>query len=98
MKGEAQINPAEMALVLGTRAALGVGLGFLLGNCLTEEQRRVAGWTLLLGGGFVAATLGWEIFGHPRPITFRFGQEQGQGGPRSDSQQRLPRQDAMAVS
>jgi hypothetical protein len=98
MKGEAQIDPAEMALVIGTRAALGVGLGFLLGNCLTEEQRRVAGWTLLLGGGFVAATLGWEIFGHPRPLTIRFGKEQGQRGQRPDAQERPARPNAVGVS
>jgi hypothetical protein len=97
MKGEAQINPAEMALVLGTRAALGVGLGFLIGNCLTEEQRRAAGWTLLLGGGFVAATLGWEIFGHPRPITFRFGQEQGERDLQAEAEERLGR-NAVGVS
>jgi hypothetical protein len=100
MKAEAQISPPEMALVIGTRAALGVGLGFLLGNCFSEEQRRVAGWTLLLSGAFVATTLGWELFGHPRSITFRIGKNDSQHGQHelgSGSQDRLSRLDAVRV-
>jgi hypothetical protein len=36
----------EIAIIAGTRAALGAGLGLLLGDCLSKEQRRAVGWTL----------------------------------------------------
>lgn len=37
----------EIALIAGTRAALGAGLGLLLGGRLKDSQRRAVGWTLL---------------------------------------------------
>jgi hypothetical protein len=36
----------EVAIIAGTRAALGAGLGLLLGDYLSREQRRAVGWTL----------------------------------------------------
>ena len=43
---ETRITLPELALVAGTRGALGAGLGLLLANRLSEEQRRVI---LLIG-------------------------------------------------
>jgi hypothetical protein len=43
----------EIGLIAGTRAALGAGLGLLLGEYMTREQRRAVGWTLL-GVGVVS--------------------------------------------
>jgi hypothetical protein len=40
----------EIALIAGTRAALGGGLGLLLADRLSAEQRRAVGWTLLTVG------------------------------------------------
>jgi hypothetical protein len=37
----------EVALIAGTRAALGAGVALLLGDRLTREQRQAVGWTLL---------------------------------------------------
>lgn len=37
----------EIALIAGTRAALGAGVGLLLADKLTEERRRGIGWALL---------------------------------------------------
>src|SRR5205814_328663 len=38
----------EIGLIAGTRAALGAGVALLLGDKLTPEQRRAAGWALFL--------------------------------------------------
>ena len=40
----------ELALVAGTRAAAGVGVGFLLADRLPGASRRAIGWTLVLVG------------------------------------------------
>ena len=36
----------EIALIGGTRVALGAGIGFLLSEKLDKDQRRSAGWEL----------------------------------------------------
>ncbi len=40
----------EIMLIGGTRAALGVRLGLLIADKLTEDERKGAGWTLLTIG------------------------------------------------
>ena len=40
----------EIMLIAGTRVALGVGLGFLLGEKLGRDIRKGAGWTLFAVG------------------------------------------------
>jgi len=40
----------EIALIGGTRAALGAGLGLLLADRLNNDQRRAIGWTLFAVG------------------------------------------------
>ena len=47
---EARIPLPELALIAGTRAALGFGLGLLLSGRWHESQRRAIGWTLLAVG------------------------------------------------
>ncbi len=37
-------------LIAGTRVALGAGIGLLLSDRLTEDQRKAAGWALLAVG------------------------------------------------
>ena len=37
-------------MIAGTRAALGAGVGLLLADHLSAEQRRAVGWTLLAVG------------------------------------------------
>jgi len=41
----------EIAIISGTRAALGAGVGMLLASRLNEDQRRAVGWTLIIVGG-----------------------------------------------
>jgi hypothetical protein len=88
MKGEAQMTGPEVARVLATRVALGVGLGRLLGNRLSRQERTAAGVTLLLTGAVLAGTIAFEIFGRPRAFTMRFGMEGVRGAP-SDTENLL---------
>ena len=97
MRGEVQITVPELALVAGTRAALGVGLGLLLAGCLSQEQRKAAGWSLLLVGVATTIPLAWEVFGRSRPLTLAFGKKEGDGhGPRPGPQ--TPRSELAAFA
>jgi hypothetical protein len=63
---EARITLPELALIAGTRAALGAGLGLLLADRLPEGQRRAIGWTLLLVGALSTVPLAFEVYGRRR--------------------------------
>jgi hypothetical protein len=63
---ETRLTLPELALIAGTRAAGGAGLGLLLSNRLSESQRRAIGWTLLLVGALSTVPLAWEVFGRSR--------------------------------
>ena len=56
----------ELALIAGTRAVLGVGLGLLLTDRLSPEQRKAVGWTMFAIGAVSTLPLGFEIFGGRR--------------------------------
>jgi len=49
------VSLPQLGLIAGTRGMLGAGLGLLLGELLTKEQRRAVGWTLV--GVGVATTI-----------------------------------------
>lgn len=66
---ETKLTLPELALIAGTRAALGVGLGLLLANRFSDEQRRAVGWTLLAVGAATTVPIAWRIFGQPRSLT-----------------------------
>ena len=53
----------EIALLAGTRAALGAGVGLLLGERLNRDQRQAVGWTLLVVGLLTTIPLALEVFG-----------------------------------
>ena len=61
------ITVPEVALVAGTRAALGLGLGFLLADRLSPESRKAAGWALVAFGALTTIPLAMEILGHHEP-------------------------------
>ncbi len=63
---ETHITLPELALVAGTRAALGAGVGLLLAGCLSDEQRRAVGWTLLAVGIATTVPLAFEVLGSTR--------------------------------
>jgi len=66
---EVQVTLPELALLVGTRAALGAGLGLLLADRLPESQRKAVGWTLLLVGAVTTVPLAFEVLGKVRAST-----------------------------
>lgn len=62
MKGDAmkktKLTLPELALIAGTRAALGGGLALLFGDRLDKKQRRAVGWALFLVGAVTTIPLG----------------------------------------
>ncbi|MGP0068619.1 MAG: hypothetical protein ACLQGP_34090 [Isosphaeraceae bacterium] len=66
---EVQLTVPELALLVGTRAAFGAGLGLLLAGCLPEGQRKGIGWTLLLVGAVTTVPLAFEVLGKVRAST-----------------------------
>jgi hypothetical protein len=85
---ETHVTLPELVLVAGTRAAIGAGLGLLLADRLTAEQRRAAGWTLLLFGAISTVPLAFEIFGKLSPSAVPALPEQTESEPWSDVSER----------
>jgi hypothetical protein len=50
-------------LVAVTRALLGAGIALLLADHLVRDQRKAAGWTLVLIGVLTSIPLGLEVLG-----------------------------------
>jgi hypothetical protein len=63
MAKQTSISVPELILVAGTRVILGCGIGFLLGNRLSYEQRKAMGWALFGAGALSTIPLALEIFG-----------------------------------
>jgi hypothetical protein len=63
---ETHISLPELALIAGTRAALGAGLGLLLAGRMSDEQRRAVGWTLFMVGAVSTIPLALEVLGGGR--------------------------------
>lgn len=63
---ETRLTLPELALVAGTRAALGAGLGLLLAERLPDERRRAVGWTLVGVGVLSTIPLAIEVLGRSR--------------------------------
>jgi hypothetical protein len=57
----------EIALLAGTRAALGAGIGLLLADKLNLEQRQAVGWTLCAVGLLTTIPLAAEVFAKRNP-------------------------------
>jgi hypothetical protein len=86
---EARITLPELGLVAGTRAAAGVGIGLLLADRLSPEQRKAVGWTLLAVGALTTIPLAMEILGHSRSSTQAKGQEEAASEPDADLSESL---------
>jgi hypothetical protein len=63
---DTQITLPELALIAGTRAALGAGIGLLLSTRLTEAQRKAVGWTLVAVGALTTIPLAAGVLGRSR--------------------------------
>ncbi len=55
------VTVPELAMIAGTRMALGAGIGLLLADRLSMEQRRAVGWTLLGVGAISTFPLAAEV-------------------------------------
>lgn len=60
---EVQVTLPELTLLVGTRAALGAGLGLLLADWLSISQRKSVGWTLVTVGVVTTFPLAFEMLG-----------------------------------
>jgi hypothetical protein len=56
----------ELALIAGTRAALGAGIALLCADRLAPEQRKAVGWTLFAVGALSTIPLAFEVLGGRR--------------------------------
>ncbi len=60
---ETHVKLPTIGLIAGTRVALGIGIGLLVADRLTPEQRKAAGWALLGFGALTTIPLVWEVLG-----------------------------------
>jgi len=60
---DARITLPELALIAGTRAVLGAGVGLLLADRLSRGPRRAVGWTLVAVGALSTIPLALEVLG-----------------------------------
>jgi hypothetical protein len=65
---ETHLTIPERALIAGTRAVAGAGLGLLLAGRLSDRERRAVGWACLLFGALSTVSLAWEVFGKSRTL------------------------------
>ena len=84
---ETRITVPELILVAGTRAALGAGLGLLLADRLSADQRRAIGWTLFAVGALSTVPLAIEVFGGHRLSASPEWRERTASGPRTEANQ-----------
>lgn len=61
-----QVTFPELALIAGTRAMLGAGIGLLLAGRMPDGERKAVGWTLLLTGAISTIPLALEVLGGER--------------------------------
>jgi hypothetical protein len=61
-----ELRLPELALLAGTRGALGAGIGLLLADKLGDEQRKNIGWTLVAVGVLTTIPLAAMVFGRRR--------------------------------
>jgi hypothetical protein len=62
---ERRVSLPELGMIGGTRALLGAGLGLLLADRLSDDQRRAVGWTLFLVGLLSTVPLALEVLAKP---------------------------------
>lgn len=60
---ERKLTTADLILLVGTRVALGVGIGLLLSPRLNRDQRKAAGLVLALIGGLSSIPLAMILLG-----------------------------------
>jgi hypothetical protein len=56
-----ELTLPEVGLIAGTRGMLGAGIALLLADRLSEDQRKVIGWTLFLMGVVSTIPLAMDV-------------------------------------
>jgi hypothetical protein len=59
---ETTLSAPELLLIAGTRVALGVGIGMLIANRMSNERRKGTGTALLLVGAITTIPLAMIVF------------------------------------
>jgi hypothetical protein len=62
---EKVLTMPEIMLIGGTRVALGIGLGLLIADKLSRDERKGAGWALLAVGVVSTVPLVMDVLGKP---------------------------------
>ena len=65
---ERSLTIPEIALIGGTRVALGAGIGLLLSDRLNDDQRNGAGWALLAIGALTTIPIVLNILNKPEAL------------------------------
>jgi hypothetical protein len=60
---ERTLTIPELILIAGTRVALGIGIGLLIADKLTDNERRAAGWALVAVGALTTVPLAMNVLG-----------------------------------
>ncbi len=74
---ETRITLPELGLLAATRGMLGAGIGMLLANRLSSQQRKAVGTTLLLVGIITTIPIALEVLNSSRLTTI--GEPDGHG-------------------
>jgi len=62
---ERPLSISEIALISGTRVALGAGIGLMISNRLNKNERKAAGWALFGVGVLTTIPIVLGILGKP---------------------------------
>ena len=60
------VSLPEIALIAGTRAAIGFGAGLLLADKFKRERRKALGWSLFLTGVASTIPIALHVFGEKK--------------------------------
>ena len=63
-----ELRLPELGLIAGTRGMLGAGIGLLLADKLSDQQRKGIGWTLVAIGALTTIPLAMIVFGRRRQV------------------------------
>jgi hypothetical protein len=63
---KAELTIPKIAMIAGTRALLGAGVGLLLSDRFNLSQRRAVGWTLVMVGAITTLPLAIDLFSRER--------------------------------
>jgi hypothetical protein len=65
------LSMPEIAIIAGTRAALGAGVALLLAGKLSRERRKAVGWTLVSVGVITTIPILFQLLGSPDELPSR---------------------------